>query len=95
MTFYKVLAFENDIFCVTLTTLNGVVFFGISGEGIRIEGLPSSNAQKKVVKVEAQEAIFTVDLSAHPDGEYHLQIEKLTSILNETQGQANNTKFHL
>lgn len=77
MTFYKVLAFEKDEFCVTLTTLDGVVFFGISGKGVHIESLPTSNAKKKVVKVEALETIFTIDLSAHPYGEYQLQIEKL------------------
>lgn len=83
MSFYKVIAFEKDEFCVTLTTLDGVVFFGISGEGIHIESFPSSNTSKKLVKVEAQETIFSVDLSSHPYGEYQLQIEKLTPILKE------------
>ena len=81
MTFYKVLAFEKDEFCVTLTMLDGTVFFGISGEGINIESLPDLNTQKKKVKIEAQEAIFTIDLSAHPYGKYQLQIEKLSTVL--------------
>ncbi len=81
MTFYKVIAFEKDEFCVTLTTLNGVVFFSISGEGVRIKSIPSLRALKKVVAVEAQETIFAIELSAHPYGEYQLQIEKMVPVL--------------
>ncbi len=83
MTFYKVLTFEKDEFCVTLTTLDGTVFFGISGKGVHIESLPALNTQKKLVKIEAQEAIFTIDLSAHPYGKYQLQIEKLNTVFKQ------------
>ena len=80
MTFYKVLGFENDEFTVTVETFKAIearVDWGISGDGIRIESLPDQDGkEKKRVTVDASEAIFTVDFSAHPYGEYKLRIEK-------------------
>ncbi len=74
MTFYKVLGFENDEFIVTVKNLEGRVDWGITGDGIRIESLP--DAEKKRVFVDASEAIFTLDFSAHPFGRYKLRVEK-------------------
>ena len=79
MTFYKVLAFENDEFRVTLTTLDGMVFFSVAGTGVYIESLHDPTIQKKVVKIKSQEAVFSIELSAHPYGKYQLEIQKIVS----------------
>lgn len=77
MIFYKILGFENDKFSVTVETLEGKVFWGVSGDGICIESIPGIEEVKKRVKVDAMEAIFSVDISAHPYGRYKLRVEKL------------------
>ena len=77
MTFYRVIGFQNDRFIITLTPLTGDLFFSAAGEGVHVESLSGGAHRKKTVAVLAEEAVFSVELSAHPYGEYQLEIKKL------------------
>ncbi|WP_321492066.1 hypothetical protein [uncultured Desulfobacter sp.] len=77
MTFYKVLGFEGDEFVVTVETIEGNVMWGVMGDQVNIEPVRESNTEKKYVTVVDTEAIFTIDFSAHPFGQYKLTIEKM------------------
>lgn len=76
MSFVKVLGFEGDVFIVELTSAEGDVGCHITGEDIRVER-DLSGGNKQTVTVLSGEVLFSVAVSAHPYGEYVLQISKL------------------
>ncbi len=86
-SFIKVLGFEGEMFEVAHHSLAGEVMVGISGQGIEIVDPGRTGTGKETVLVVDRESIFTVDLSAHPYGEYELTITRLPlTVTRKIQG---------
>ena len=77
MTFYKVLAFQGDTFRITVVDLEGRTAPAISGEGIEVRKGSDSSVFQRIVEVQDPDALFYIELDAHPFGRYRLEIEKL------------------
>lgn len=72
--YIKILGFEGDKFIVELTPAQGNTMFSISGQGFDTRQIHDG---MKTVLVRDVETIISIALSAHPDGEYTLNINKL------------------
>lgn len=77
MTFYKVLAFQGDVFRITVVDLEGRTSKVISGEGIAVREGADSKVFQRIVEVEDLDTLFAIELDAHPYARYRLSIEKL------------------
>lgn len=86
--FINVLGFAGDKFTVSVTAINGDVYDIVRGEGVEVTVMASTAIERTAaesasktslyeVTVIDREALFAVELSAHPYAEYRLVITKL------------------
>ncbi len=86
--FLNVLGFAGDKFTVAVTAIDGDVYDIVSGEGVEVVVMESTDMESTAVErasktslyevtVIDREALFAVELSAHPYADYRLVITKL------------------
>lgn len=72
-TFIQVYGSYGEKFSISFTKLKGNPMFNISGENIELSNISESAS---CVFIKAKKTFFTIALSAHPYGEYQVNIKK-------------------